>query len=245
MALELEGLLIALAFLLPGFLTSRLIAARTPAAGRHPSAFEEALESLLRSVSIHLIIVPMLLVVVWFILLRDDPGLKWRICSEGLQAYYDTRPLEVSFVLWGWLVAAFSIALLFGCRWDPTECVLQRLARSTGTLSEDPFYLLPQRVAERREQGQESCQLWVQARLKNGYTYRGELVVMGYRDEDKSRELLLANVKFFPYPAQATDEPCSSPKLYDFAFIDVANCESLEVLITDVAPLQRSNSDPV
>ena len=58
MTLELETLLVALAFLLPGFLASRLIAAKTPAVGRQPSAFEETLESLLRSMSIHLIIAP-------------------------------------------------------------------------------------------------------------------------------------------------------------------------------------------
>ena len=56
MTLELEGLLITLAFLLPGFLASRLIAARTPAVGRRPTAFEETLESLLRSVYINLVV---------------------------------------------------------------------------------------------------------------------------------------------------------------------------------------------
>jgi len=236
MALELEGLVIALAFLLPGFLTSKLVMARTPAVGRQASAFDETLESLLRSVSIHLMIAPLALVVVRFVLLRGDPVLLLRICSEGLQAYYDARPLEVLLVLFGWLVGAFLIALLFGCRWDPIEFLFQCLVKSTGTLSEDPFYLLRQLVIERREQGQSSCQLWIQARLKNGYTYRGELSFVGYRDEDKSRELMLANVKFFPYPAQATDKLCSPPKLYDFVFIDTANCESLEVLLTDKAP---------
>jgi hypothetical protein len=243
MTLELETLLIALAFLLPGFLASRLIAAKTPAVGRQPSAFEETLESLLRSMSIHLIIAPLVLVIVRFVLLRDDPLLLSRIYSKGLQAYYDTRPVEVSLLLFVWLVAAFLIAIVFGCKWDPIEYVLQRLARGIGALSEDPFYLLQQRVVERRKQGHASCQLWVQARLKNGYTYRGELVVMGYRDEDKSRELLLANVKFFPYPVQATDESCLPPKLYDFAFVDISNCESLEMLITDDTPSQMQKSE--
>lgn len=238
MPLESETLLIALAFLLPGFLASRLIAARTPAVGRQPSAFEETLESLLRSVSIHLLITPLVLVIVRFVLLRDDPLLLARIYSEGLQFYYGVRPLEVSLLLFVWLVAAFLIALLFGCKWDPIESVLQHLARGVGALSEDPFYLLQQRVVDRRKQGHAECQLWVQARLKNGYTYRGEIVFIGYRDEGKSRELLLANAKFFPYPVQATDELRSSPKLYDFALVDTANCESLEMLIRDETPSQ-------
>ena len=182
MALEIEGLLIALAFLLPGFLTSRLIAARTPAAAQESSALEETLDSLLRSVSIHLIIAPIVLVIVRVLLIGNDPPLLSRIHSEGLQAYYDALPVQVLFVLFGWLVAAFLFALFFGYKWDPIESLLQRLATRTDTLSVDHFYLVKRHLEQRREQGQEHCAIWVQARLKNGYTYRGEPMAVAYRE---------------------------------------------------------------
>jgi hypothetical protein len=243
MALGLEDLLIALVFLLPGFLTSWLIAARTPAVGRQVSTFQETLESLLRSVCIHLVIAPLVFIMVRFILIRDDAILISRLYSEGLKVYYDVRPLEVSIVLFGWLVGAFLIALIFGCKWDPIETVLENLASKTGTLSEDPLYLLRQVEIERRNQGKGPYGLWIQARLKNGYTYRGEYWFAGYRGEKKSRELILANVKFFPYAAQTTDDLCLPPRSYDFVFLDTANCESLEVLLTKDESEGMSKSD--
>ena len=245
MAFELEGLLIALAFLLPGFLTSRLIAARTPVAAQKAGTFEETLNSLLKSVSIHLIIglIVLVLAAVRFLLVKNGHALLSRTYSEALQAYYGARPVEVLSVLFGWLVAAFVVALLFGCIWDPIEYLLQRLATRSGKLSVDPLSLPTKRMMERREQGQENCQLWVQVRLKNGCMYQGELKTVGYRDKDKSRELLLENLEFFSDPAQATDEPCFPRNLYDFVFIDFANCESLEMILANTAPSQMSNTN--
>ena len=212
MTLDLEALLVALAFVLPGFVTSKLVVARTPSVSREISAFEQTLESLLRSLSIHLILAPLVLVFVRFCLLQDDSALLAQVYAAGVQAYGAARPFEASAVLLGWLISAFVVAVLFGSIWDPTHALLERLATRTGTLSEDPFYLLRQKVANRRKQGHPHAQLWVQARLKNGHTYRGELMVAGYRDEDKSREFLLANAKFFPYVVQAGGEKQSPPK---------------------------------
>ena len=70
------------------------------------------------------------------------------------------------------------------------------------------------------------------ARLKNGFTYRGEYFFAGYRHEGASRELMLANVKFFPYKAQTIEDTGSAPKLYDYVLLDLENCESLEFLLT-------------
>jgi hypothetical protein len=236
MELKLEGLLVALAFLLPGFLTSTLIRAKTPAMGRQPSTFEETLDSLLRSVFTHLIIAPFALIIVRYIVLGNDSSLLSRIGVEGISAYYDARPVEVSLILLLWLVVAFGIALFFGYKWDPLETILQRLVKNTGTLSQDPFFLLRQYVGIKREKGQPYFQLWIQARLKNGATYQGEFVTVGYRDTDKSRELLLANAIYFPPPASSDAENTLPTVSCDFTYIDLANCDSLEMRFTDVAP---------
>lgn len=236
MTFGIEGLLTALAFLLPGFLTSRLISARTPAVGKDISAFQETFESLLRSVYIHLIIAPIVFVIVKYILIKGDFILISRINSEGIQAYYLARPFQVTLLLFVWLFFAFVLALVFGSVWDPLEALFNRLVKKTGTSSEDVFYQLRDYVAKRREHGEEDCQLWIQARLKNGYTYQGEFVFAGYRQDGLSRELMLTHVKFFPYPAQTAEQVKGEPKLYDFVLIDVANCNSLEVLLGRDAP---------
>lgn len=229
MSIELGNLTVALVFLLPGFLTSRLISARTPAIGREVSTFQETFESLLRSVYIHLTIAPFFFIVVWVFLARSSPSLLDQIYKIGPQAYYTAQPFVVIALLFGWLLAAFLLAAVFGYKWDPLDVLLSKLVNTTGTKSEDLFYQLREYINVSKDS--EKKELWVQARLKNGYAYRGKLVFAGYRHDGMSRELMLADVKFFPYPVQTTEEIKGGPKLYDFVLIDVANCDSLEVLL--------------
>jgi len=166
MSIEFNNLLVALVFLLPGFLTSLLISARTPAVGRDVSAFRETFESLLRSVYIHLLIAPVFIAVFWFLFVRGDTNLLNQINKSGLQTYYVTHPFETIILLLAWLFAAFLLAFVLGYKWDPLEVFLSKLVNRTGTKSEDMFYLLRQYEAHRQKSGQENNQLWVQARLK-------------------------------------------------------------------------------
>jgi len=231
MSIEFDNLFIALAFLLPGFLTSRLILTRTPAMGRERSPFQDTFESLLRSVYIHLLLAPIFFTVIVCFLIKNDAILLDRIQKEGLQAYYLARPLETTIVLFLWLFTAFVLAIIFGYKWDPLEALFSKLVNKTGTKSEDLFYQLRELVTIQRDKGKKDAQLWIQARLKNGYTYRGEFVFAGYRHDGMSRKLMLSNVKFFPYPAQIAGPIQSEPKSYDYVVINVDNCESLEVLL--------------
>ena len=202
MPIEFDNLLVALVFLLPGFLTSRLIAARTPAMGREVSTFQETFESLLRSVYIHLIIAPIIYLVVVCFTQKNNASIIDGILRDGLQTYYLTRPLQVVTLLFGWLVGAFLLATFFGYKWDPLHVLFSKLVKKTGTKSEDIFYQLREYVVDKRGGGEKDFQWWIQARLKNGFTYQGEFCFVGYRHDGKSRELMLANVVFFPYPAQ-------------------------------------------
>ena len=212
-------------------MTSRLIAARTPAVGKEASVFQETFESLLRSVCIHLLIIPFVIVLVKYNLLKGDFDLIDRINNEGIQAFYLARPFQVILILFGWLILAFVLAFVFGYWRDPLEFWFNRLVKKTGTSSEDVFYQLRDYVAKRRESEEVDCQLWIQARLKNGYTYQGEFAFAGYRQDGLSRELMITNVTFFPYPAQTGEQPKGETKLYNFVIIDVANCDSLDVLL--------------
>ncbi|MBI5353791.1 MAG: hypothetical protein HZB50_14200 [Chloroflexi bacterium] len=230
MPIEFDNLLVALVFLLPGFLTSRLIAARTPAMGRGVSTFQETFESLLRSVYIHLIIAPIIYSVIVCFTVKNNISIIDGIFRNGIQVYYLAHPLKVVILLFGWLISAFLLATFFGYKWDPLHELSSNLVRKTGTKSEDIFYQLREYVVGKREMGEIDFQWWIQARLKNGYTYQGEFYFVGYRHDGMSRELMLANVTFFPYPAQTEVQMRSEPKHYDFVLIEVENCESLEIL---------------
>jgi len=236
MSIEFSNLLVALVFLLPGFLTSRLIAARTPAIGRAVSTFQETFESLLRSICIHLVIAPFAFVFVKYVLLSGDHTLISRIDNEGVQAYYIARPFQVTLLLFGWLVFAFVVAFVFGYVRDPFEIMFNVLVKKTRTSSEDVFYQLTDHVAKLRIDGKSDAQLWIQARLKNGYIYQGEFAFVGYRHDGLSRELMLTNVTFFSHPTPNGEHAKGEAELYKFVVIDVANCDSLEVLIGKGVP---------
>ena len=236
MSIELNNLLVALVFLLPGFLTSRLISARTPAVGREVSAFQETFESLLRSVYIHLLIAPLFFAVFWYFFVGKNAYLLDQIHKGGLQAYYLARPFETIILVFGWLFVAFLLAVIFGFKWDPLDVLISRLVNKTGTKSEDLFYQLRGYLVAKKIADKDDTQLWVQARLKNGFTYRGKLVFAGYRRDGMSRELMLSDVKFYAHPIQATEQVNLEPKLYNFVLIDFANCDSLEVLFGKGTP---------
>lgn len=231
-----ESLIIFLAFILPGFLTSRLISVKIPAIGRQPSPFQETSQSLLRSVYIQLFTIPIVLGTVRYFLVSLNPDALQQIYLRGIYEYANGRPFLTLFILLGWLLLAFILAIFFGYKWDPLDYILSTLVTKTGTVTEDPYFMLRQIVVEKRKRGDDYVQLWLQARLKNGYTYRGELAFVSFKEDGKSRELMLANVKFFPYPVQAKDAPNMEPKHYHFVFLDINNCESIEAIISNIAP---------
>jgi len=161
MSIEFNNLLIALIFLLPGFLTSRLISARTPVIGRQTSTFQETLESLLRSVYIHLVIAPFFFAIIWYFFLKKYPSILANISKDGFQPFYSAWPLETAILSFGWLLVAFLLAVLFGYKWDPLDILFLKLTNKTGTKSVDLFYQLRQYEAARQSVNQENNQLWV------------------------------------------------------------------------------------
>ncbi len=227
-----ENLLVALLFLLPGFLTSRLISARTPALGKEASDFQDTLGSLLRSVYIHLFIAPIFIILIWYFRFLNNATLSDAVFNGGLQVYYVTRPFEVTILLFVWLFSSFLLALFFGYKWDPLEALFLKLVNKTGTESEDLFYQLRKNTEERRKKGQKNNQLWMQVRLKNSCVYQGEFSFIGYRHDGMSRELLLTNVTYISNAIQET-ESISAQNIstkFDFVYIDISNCESIEIL---------------
>ena len=234
MSVDFNNLLVALVFLLPGFLTSRLIAARTPAMGKEASVFQETFESLLRSVYIHLVILPLIYLVEVYAIRGGNSNVFYSILRDMLKGDYYTQASLVITLFFSWLVGAFSLATIFGYFWDPLEVLFSKLVKKTGTKSEDIFYQLREHVVNKRDAGEKNYQFWIQTRLKNGCKYQGEFYFVGYRHDGMSREIVLANVTFFP--AQVDGQPQGVSQKYNFVMLDLANCESLEVLFSNSSP---------
>jgi hypothetical protein len=220
-----DSLLIAMVFILPGFLTSRLVSARTPAAGRETSTFDETAESLLRSVYINFASGAF----VWGVLFISIycfhifPFLQQPFTMQGFIGLLNAHLEYLIAIIVIWLAISFAVAIFFGSIWDPLDVLLRKLSKKTGTVSEDPLYILRQAVIDVRKV-KENSQLWIQVRLKNGGIYQGEFIFAGYRRDGLSREILLTHVKFFP---KDSDQFI----LCDYVFLDLANSESVEAIV--------------
>ncbi len=215
-----------MSFILPGFLTSRLVSARTPSVGREISTFDETSESLLRSVYINFVS-GILVIGVFFVsagCFRVLPSLQSQIRLLGFIGFLKTQLDYLIIIVAIWLAASFAVAVFFGSKWDPLDVLLKKLSKKTGTVSEDPLYILLQKVIGLRNEGKKKSQLWIQVRLKNKSIYQGEFVFAGYRRDSLSREMLLTHVKYFL-------ENSNQFIACDYVFLDLANSESVEVII--------------
>lgn len=224
MIVDFDSLIIALAFLLPGFLTSRLVAARTADIERESSIFNETLSSLLRSFYIQLVTTPIFLFVAGIYLLNNQKILS-QLLIDGLQTYLNTRPFLFLLIVFAWLLTAFLLALIFGYKWDLLDFLIRKLGKKSGIYFDDPFSILLEQAKARGDKDTGRYQVWIQAKLKSNAVYQGELVFGGFRQQGLSRELLLANVTSLREKPNSEDEI----QTFDFAFLDLKNCESIDV----------------
>jgi hypothetical protein len=223
-----ESLLITIAFILPGFITTRLINARTPSVGKKQSIFYETTESLLRSVYIHIIIGIILIPIFQFIFIPTRSNLFSDGVGNGLENLYNNNPF---FIIWSviiWLLLAFILAFLSGYFWDPLDVLSEKLVKKTGTLTEDPFFIIRTSAHEKRQDEEESVQLWVRPRMKDGSQYQGEFVFGGYRSEGNNRELILSEAIYYQ---SGENEPSET---HDFVMLDTSNCASIEFIIHEL-----------
>jgi hypothetical protein len=111
---NLEGLVIAVFFLLPGFIATSIYRSRHPIRRifQKKSALYEALESLMVAIGIVLVQIVMLVLasLVWDNVLRDISS----IAQNGFLAYIANHPLRSQFVILFWIISACIIAILAG-----------------------------------------------------------------------------------------------------------------------------------
>jgi hypothetical protein len=231
MELGVDSILLAIAFLLPGFLTSSLVIARTPAKPPKLSAFEETAQSLLRSAYIHLFLAATVTILASALLLaagsRSFPDLD----LSALTALLAAHPLPTAALLVLWLAAAFGLAILFGYWRDPLDSLTKRLHKGAGKVSEDAFHLLTEEVKVRRNSGAEGLQLWVQATTTENHIFQGQFFYASYQEADQPRELLLAKAFHFEPPRKTAPRRKTGPQ--DFVFLPMDSCHALEFRIVD------------
>lgn len=226
MDFSLESLLVALVVIVPGFLTSYLVNARTPAMGESVSAFWETLESLLRSLIIQILALPILGLILRFVVLT--PTRLNRIAELGLNGFVIARPFLSLTVLLSWMVLALLIAFLLGAFWDPLQFFSDQLANTKGTASLDPWYRVYSDTMAIRKHNPEA-QLWILVRIKDGDVYTGEFDQITFRTNEKSRELLLRHVTHH----QDYGKPTCKQIQLSYILVDAAKCDCLEVILQD------------
>ena len=182
MALGFETFIVAVLFLLPGFIASYIRLSRTPATPARQSALQETLAGLATSSLVFLFeltLVALLRVV--FTPIQTDIDL---ILTSGLRAYALLHPVRLvgAVVLWGLMSLALSLVMGFV---HPIEWIAARNRRKVTRVSYGPdiwyniFEAAPQRHGVSRS--------YVRAWLKSGACYAGWLETFELPDQDDDR----------------------------------------------------------
>ena len=225
MDINLETLFVTLAFILPGFLVTRLVSARSPATPESQTVFHETLESLLRSVFLNVIAFPITFLFLQESLFGADALNEVR--SHGIEWLLQNKPFESEYLFFLALIASLIIALLTGIFWDPLDAIYKRLNTQVGKKDEDPVIRVVNELIRVRSEGQVNAQVWVQARLKNGNIYQGQLAHLSFADQDNSRELLLDQAVFYPEKLPGD----YSPQTKGYVLINTRDLDSIEMVL--------------
>ena len=182
MALGFESFIVAVIFLLPGFIASYIRLSRTPATPAKQSAFQETLASLSTSSLVflaELALVALLRVI--FAPIQTDIDL---ILRSGLGAYALIHPVRLvgAVVMWGLLSLGLSLVMGFV---HPIEWIASRNRSKAARVSFGPdiwydiFEAAPQRHGVTRS--------YVRAWLKSGACYAGWLETFELPDQDREQ----------------------------------------------------------
>lgn len=223
--LSLETLFISIAFILPGFLTSRLVISKLPAPEKKPKPFVEVTESLLRSTYINLVVVTFLFIVIRYWIL--SPNDRSDIVQSGIAMFIRNYPFELVTLLIVWLILDLLLATFFGLKWDPLEYLYTKLHNSAGTKDVDLWHILREVLAHKAETIPKDVKIWAKARLKNGNIYVGGVHYVSFPEDGQPRELLLEKVYFFPDEKSFNENQGVSPPSGAVIF-NLADCDSIE-----------------
>ncbi len=237
MPVGLESLVIVVAFIVPGFLTSKLIASKTPRRRIESSTFEDTAESILRSVYINLLVAALaLLLYHGYFRSQAIPEIQ-QLQSAGPVKFGQNHPLIAIQVSLIWLAVAFAFATFFGAVWDPLYALMNRLSKFYGGLSEDAFALIRGYALSRRKESGLPSQVWIRARINSGTVYQGEFVFASFKEPGQDRELLLTNVSYLQQ--DSTEKGDQSDQRLDFVLIELSSGDSIEFKFSDLTNTRK------
>jgi hypothetical protein len=161
------------------------------------------------------------------VLPRTDGNLSVEIISSITKSDL----IGVSSLLIGWLFIALIVAGVLGIWFDPLDFLYGKLGANKGIAVVDPWYEVRKEVMEIRENKDPDSQLWVQARMENGYVYQGEFRYVSFPNKRDSRELSLMHAILYT-STDPNDDRSLNPIYVTRVIIDTSKCVGIEVIYT-------------
>jgi hypothetical protein len=186
MDLGIESILIALFFLLPGFIATYIRLSKIPEDFRTKSSFQETLGSLSTSIPIFLTQLFVLLLLNYLIKpFRDQVNLFIQI---GLLQYITINSILFGTFLLSWGLFTLILSIIFGFI-DPIEGIADRNRKRYG-ISPVDFWLKVLQIVP----AQNSAKVYARVWLKSGACYAGDIGALGIPNEkDNCRYFYLTN----------------------------------------------------
>lgn len=205
MTFSLDSLIIAVLFLLPGFIATSIQLSRTPVKPAKQSAFQETLTSLSTSV---VIFFAQLAILAILISLSGDIREEFaHVSVVGVGPYFSAHPTRsvLAVLIWGIGVLALSIAAGF---LDPVERIALLNQRKLGVLSHDLWYDFFEEAPQRHGFTRSYVRTW----HKNGICYAGWLETFELTNvEEKTRFFWLINAQRWATRADAEEGEPGEP----------------------------------
>lgn len=230
MTLTPETLVIALVFLVPGFLANWLAQYYAPRARPLHSAFDSTLASLAISVAVLFIIAALAsvaLTVLWAGWRETFESLELNVLvEEGIRSYFQEQPLLVAGVLGGSALAAYVVAVLVGY-FDVASWVLRRHLLRRHLTDRDMWFAGLELTREEWNR----AHAYVEVRMKGSRdVFWG--VVKGFSFPNPTtgeRDLLIEDVTYLPMgdPARSTKFAGPPPSV---AVLSSRDIESVHVV---------------
>src|SRR5271157_1053231 len=197
MDLGLDGIILAVLFLWPGFIASYVHFSTTPDPARKKSVFQETLGSLSASVPIFLLQFGIVVTLVTLIKpLNNEFNL---ILQMGISKYALLKPFNTAIYIFVWVLLSLTISVVYGFA-DPIDRLVERNLRRSGVYPNDLWFSVLE--DEPKKKGFSRCysRVW----LKSGVCYAGYVHRLdSNEDNEECRYLFLENCKRWPTYAEA------------------------------------------
>lgn len=234
MALDGEALVVAIFFLLPGFLANSLANMYSTSSQRQPSAYHATMSSLAISVGIFIGQITLASVALGLLWLLARDAFDWFqfdiLVDSGLREYFREQPLLTFSTLFGSALLAVVFAALIGFFDFGRKLTMWRLS-TRGLTPDDYWYTALER--SRVASGKDFA--YAEVVLTSKDVISGTVIGFSFGDTDTgSRDLLLADPEYAPSTTPPTADIGSEAA--EIAILNSKDIESIRVFFVDEEP---------